>query len=646
MPDEAIYGLRALGFWHGTLVGGVGYSTLYPLFAGAVLSAGSLAKGYALLKPVQAFVMSLAAVPVYVGTHRLARARYALLAAALTVANPILLFSGYLMSEVVFYPVSACALFAMARAVEQPTLRRQGVALAWIAAAIATRMQAVVLIGVFVLAALTEAALARRRPRLRGLWPLWGLLVVGLAAAAATPGVLGAYSTTLSRGYELGPALRLTEYHLAYLIVMVGVAPVVALVLLVVGAQRLDRATRSLVAVALSATVLVVVQVGVFASRYAPRLLGRDLAALLPVLFAVLAVWLARGAPGRRWFASVVVLAVLALLVVVPWNGLVTGGTIPDTPGLALALRRPWGWSPADVIVATGAVVLVLVRFVPRGPLVPLVLLALFTASSVQAAHTVSGVVARMQASLVGTPRNWIARATSQPVTYVYAGDIELWTVYWEQRFWNPQIDRAVSLLPNRIPGPLEQAAIAVPADGRLPTPDRYVVADNDLTFIGAPVAQQSRGPNEYGLTLWKLDPPARLSTIEHDFKPNGDILGAATVTALDCAGGELQLTLLPKSTNRLEIDLDGKRALVTHIGGLPSWSGTVQVPRVHAAACTFTIIGGALLGSTRIAFEPEEPQRQSSGPTRTSILPMLSPRNRPANAAGAFSSPSTIVSR
>ena len=77
MPDEAIYAVRALGFWqHGSLPlfgsSGAGYSTLYPVFAGGPLSIGSQATGYAILKVVQALVMSLAAWPVYAYTRRLA----------------------------------------------------------------------------------------------------------------------------------------------------------------------------------------------------------------------------------------------------------------------------------------------------------------------------------------------------------------------------------------------------------------------------------------------------------------------------------------------------------------------------------------------------------------------------------------------
>ena len=91
MPDEAIYGERALGLWrHGTLSilhgDGAGYSVLYPIVAGLPLSLGKLTSGYDSLKVVQAFVMSLTAIPVYFYGRRLMRPGYALLAAALTLA--------------------------------------------------------------------------------------------------------------------------------------------------------------------------------------------------------------------------------------------------------------------------------------------------------------------------------------------------------------------------------------------------------------------------------------------------------------------------------------------------------------------------------------------------------------------------------
>jgi hypothetical protein len=79
---------------------------------------------------------------------------------------------------------------------------------------------------------------------------------------------------------------------------------------------------------------------------------------------------------------------------------------------------------------------------------------------------------------------------------------------------------------------------------------------------------------------------------------------GPATVNVYDCERGQLELTLLPKSTNVLRILLDGRVVLRRTIGSLGIWHGTIAVPTTrHPRRCTFTIIGQKLLGSTRIDF-------------------------------------------
>ena len=123
LPDEAVYGERALELWHhgqlAVLHGeGAGYGFLYPALAGAPLSAGRLATGYASLKLLQALVMSLVAVPVFFYGRRFMRPGYALLAAALALASPLTLYSGLIMTEVLIYPIGAFALLAIARAIE------------------------------------------------------------------------------------------------------------------------------------------------------------------------------------------------------------------------------------------------------------------------------------------------------------------------------------------------------------------------------------------------------------------------------------------------------------------------------------------------------------------------------------------------
>jgi hypothetical protein len=612
MPDEAIYGVRALGFWqHGSLPlfgsSGAGYSALYPVFAGGPLSIGSQATGYAILKVVQALVMSLAAWPVYAYTRRLVPEGYALLAATLTLACPLVLFSGFVMTEVLYYPLAAAALLASARALATATLKDQVVALSLIAVAVATRVQGVVLLAVLVVALLVDAALARRWPDVRRFWPVWSLTAAGALVAALVPGVFGAYEAAVNGSYSAGPAARLTYDHLGFLILTVGVIPAGALVLSLVAAARerdTDAATRALVAVTASAVVLVTLQVGTFSSRFSPHLLGRDLAALPPVVFAVFAVWLGRGGRRPRLATSMTALGVLAVLATVPWNDLVIPDALPDSLGIAILLDNPLGWKPATVVAALGAILLVLFALAPRLELLAVGVVLLLGWGSLAGAGRVATATESAQVALVGEPRDWIDRNVSSNVAYVYNGDLAAWTVVWEQRFWNPRIDRVVSIIPNFVPGPIAQRVIALPRDGRLRVDERYVVANDHVQFDGSPVAHQDRGPDQYGLTLWELQRPARLSYLIEGPIPNGDIIGRAVVNAFDCAGGTLQLTLLPKETKRLEIDLDGRVATVEHVAGRSVWHGEIHVPASHGPApCTFTIRPDALLGSTVIRF-------------------------------------------
>ena len=308
MPDEAVYGERALDLWRSGAIAllhgqGAGYGLLYPALAGAPLSVGRLAGGYASLKLLQALVMSLVAVPILFYGRRFMRPGYALLAAALALASPLMLYSGLIMTEVMIYPVGALALLAIARAIESGTLRHQTIAFAAILAAVLTRVQSVVLIAIFASAIVVDRLLARERRPLRRFWPVWVVLAAGAAVVAAAPGLFGAYAGTLRGGYPVRSTVILIAEHLSYLTLSIAVAPIVALALLavVIGRSRdQDPAARAIVGVAASATILVVVQVGFFAARYAPHLLGRDLALLPPLLFTVFALWLDRGAPRPR----------------------------------------------------------------------------------------------------------------------------------------------------------------------------------------------------------------------------------------------------------------------------------------------------------------------------------------------------------
>src|SRR5204863_1535840 len=122
---------------------------------------GDVFDGYSLLKALQAVTMSLAAVPVYLWGRGVVRPSLALVAAALTLAVPGLVYSGLILTEVAFYPLLVVAAWAMAEALVRPTLGRQTLFVAAVLAATATRLQAVALVPAF----LTALALDLRKAR-------------------------------------------------------------------------------------------------------------------------------------------------------------------------------------------------------------------------------------------------------------------------------------------------------------------------------------------------------------------------------------------------------------------------------------------------------------------------------------------------
>jgi hypothetical protein len=249
-----------------------------------------------------------------------------------------------------------------------------------------------------------------------------------------------------------------------------------------------------------------------------------------------------------------------------------------------------------------------LVAFVvlPRraGLVLPALALALLVAISVSASNLIVARASADQQELLGSPRDWVDRAATGDVTYLYDGEAQ-WNSVWQQRFWNHRIAHVLSIAPAHVPGPMPQQVQALTPDGRLVVHDRYLVANDRFAFVGTPVAHHTRGVDLETLTLWRLTGPPRLATITTGVQPNGDIVAPANITAYGCAGGRLELTLLPKATNVVRVFLDGKPVLRRRIAGLPSWHGSIPVPRSHRGLCRFTIRGGALLGSTVRIFEP-----------------------------------------
>jgi hypothetical protein len=619
-PDEVIYALlgRTL-YTSGRLAienaQSDFYSLIYPALIGPPLAWLNVGRGYAVAKALGAVTMSTAAWPAYVWARGLVGARSAIAVAALTLALPAFSYSGLLMTEVVFYPLLALTAWQMARTIAEPTALRQAGLVVLIGAAALTRLQGVVLVVVLPTAlVLARAPLRRYVIALAGVaalavaWLLWQLLRGG--------GVLGAYSTTASRGYHVGAALRFIVYHAGALVLETGLLPVAAVALLWSARHRLGAEARASLAVATALSAWLVIQVGVFASRYVGHLAERDLIAAAPPLFVCFAVWLREGAPRPRWRTALVALCGLACVFAWPLRSLLTADAVPDSPTIAV-LYRAVGTAALgrqqlliDGGLALGAAVLLLA---PARLLrvTPLALVALLGFESVVAANAAASGAGRLRDTLVGPSPTWIDESGSGPASMLYAG-AQQWNVAWETLFWNRRVGQVLALPGAAVIGPAPGGAVTVGSDGIVrqngsPVRSRSVVAPSNVQLGGTRSADAGSGLAgvPIGLSLWRTEVPLRILSRSSGLQPNGDIYRAATLAAFGCPG-TFNLTLIAKESETIGLSVNHR--LWRRIQARPQQILRLAIPTPPGlrGRCTLDVTtGGKLLGSTVFAFGP-----------------------------------------
>jgi len=525
-PDEQTYAELGRSLWHSGRFEILGRSTqplslVHPALIGVPLSAFGAVTGYTVAKAVQAVVMSLAAVPVYLWGRSLMRPRWALAAAALTLAAPGLVYSGFLMTEVSFYPVLVLVAWAMAAALEEPTLDRQAILLGTMLLAFATRLQAVVLVPVLVLALVLKVAFERggvgllRRfvPLFAGIAAVaivWSVLV--LRGHESASGLLGTYGAATGGSYHVGAVVEFGIYHAGDLVLATGLFSAVALALLVARAREESPRVRSFLAVVSACAVGFVAEVGLFSSRNLGRLGERYLLALAPLCFLAFALWLDRGAPRPRVATAAIGAAALAALVVLP--GRFFGeAAAPDAPSTVLVRDVLGGHVRLGLGLVGGALLLGL-ALVPRrlAWLLAAACLALLVAGSVSASRFDERQARGYERTMIGVDRRWVDRFASGPVLFVYSGEAA-WSgggPVWAHVFWNRRVRSVVRIGSAPVYGPIDVPQGRLAADGRLlvgglPVSEPWVVAANAWDVPGTLIAQGG------GYVLWQAKEPVRL---------------------------------------------------------------------------------------------------------------------------------------
>lgn len=615
MPDEVIYGELGKSLYHSgrfeVLGENIGFFGLvFPALVGGPLSVSDLERGYHWLKLLQALVMSLTAVPVYFWARSLARPNWALVAAALTVAIPGLAYSGLVMTEVAFYPALVLAAWTLARALERPTLERQGWLVAACALAAMTRLQAFVLLPVFVTAVGLKAAFDRRPREALRLWPAAAALVAlagvwavwRLAGGAPLSAVFGAYAPAGESHYDVAEALRFALYHFGDTLLFTGIFPLCAVVLLV-AVRRRSRGLDSYLATVLALSFWLALEVGVFASTHVGYLAERNLLPLAPILFVGLAAWLHLGGPRPVLSTVAVCGAALALVIAMPVARLVSPDAFPNsfTMQPLIEYEQYHAGTNLDLLLTVVAIVaLACFATAPRRLLVllPTMLVILFAWTSVSASREIVRLATFLQTISTGPQRRWIDVRADGPTAYVFIGE-QNWPVVWENVFWNRRVRRVYHVAGTSVPGGMPQAQIAPRDDGLLLTADgrpargRYAVAQYPLAFVGHAIATAGDG-----LVLWRLEPPFRLSVWTQR------VAGHVRVLAYGCRGGSLRLKLHGPLPDNVELRRNDAPYARVRLDAAGRWSGTIPAdPPTPNGLCTFDVVTAPAVTAPTVVF-------------------------------------------
>ncbi len=548
------------------------YSLITPLLDAPGFLFGDTAFAYGWIKFVNALVMSLSALPAY-GLARMAVSRRLSLAvAALVLAWPAFAYTGTVMTEPAFMPAILATCWALARALHRPTLRNQALVFGFVVVTILVRVQAVVLFAVVIVAVLLYVATGAggwtaMRTRLRPFGPLLcGAILLPLVALLVRGGKsLGSYSSLRTSRISFDQSLVWAERNLAVIALSVLLAPLA--IALAAWAASLTRrhtgeAADAMFVATLTLCVALFVQVSLFATFNADRVLERNLFTVEPVVLIVAVAALSRR-HLLKW-VGVAAAALLALSVLrYPVEALLVR-QVPFSDTFTMLAYRDGALRlgvDAETLIRTVAVVgalgVPLLTFGRRrlslGAMTGVVGVGLVL-GSIGVSSTLANYSRLVAGGSAPRPFDWVDRAVGPDAQVAFVWPSELpHPVSWQLEIWNRSI-RSVMSSPNPLPVlPGPQASVD-PATGRftLLAPDlggrqweipreQLVVLWDKWDAVGTPIAGASTGG--LGLRLWKLDGSLRLAQTITGTYGDGWTAARFEVRRFDCGkGGTVRL--------------------------------------------------------------------------------------------------------
>lgn len=612
------------------------YTPIYPLVLAPLYGLLSTPAAFAVAHALNALLVASAAIPAFllardVGARRIG----AYLAAVLTIVAPWTVYSFFLMTEALAYPVFVWAVLACERAVAAPSWRRDVVALAAIALAVLTRTQFVVLAvalpGAVVLHELSRGVadpargpwrgwlLGRGRAVVREHAPLAACVAFGVAAVAAltlTGGVgraTGNYHV-LFAGDSIPPGtLSGVRPHLVILAVGVGIVPFLAAIAWVLDAllEPRDRPANALAALMLLAVPAVVLVTAAFNRRQLGDLVqDRYEFYVVPLLFVATGAYLF-GERWRRWTIAVGVLVTVWVLagvgpvskhaysyvdsphrVLKGWLGTAASKLGADSPGLGVIL----------CLVALAVAALLWWATGRRARTVALALagatLAFCVVESVyNLNHVLDGMRSQSQAFGVtgGDGRDWVDDAVGRgtPVAIVpgVVGDLKRSQgAWWDVEFWNSAVTQQYDYAPAFDATPFPKRALrldwgsgALGVDG--PRVGHLVLPAADRRFEprGARIA------NRDGLVLTRVAQPLRAAwAVQGTDKDGWSFAGRpATIRLYPAGGGARRARVTVELTST--VDVAGARSYRIAGGERPVTGRLAKAAQAHVPVVVCT---------------------------------------------------------
>ncbi len=563
MVDELIYSelAKSLADSGRFLVRGeatAAYGIVYPaLIAPAWALFESVPQAYAAAKAINALVMSLAAVPAYFLARRVLAEPLALVAAALTVAVPAMVYTATLMTENAFYPLFLCTALAMVLWLERPTPLRTATVLGACLVAYLTRQQAVALLPALLTAPFYVAGRAafRRYALLYGVAAAGfvAILAVQLARGRSPLGIFGAYEVAGRADYSVREVAKWFVYHVGELSLALGVIPFAALILLALIPRQLTERDRTFVGAALSLFFWLVLVAAVFASEQTFRISERNTFYVGSLFLIALLVWVERGAPRPQVATAIAAFLAAGLPLVIPYEDFIGLNAVSDTAALL-----PLGWlveqglslSNADLVVLAGCLVAAAAfLFVPRryALALPAFVLLYFALSQHpivdqhrfrSAQHLFGGIAIE--------DRDWIDRSVGRDadVAFLWTGTSDKFTI-WENEIFSRSIGDIYTTGP-AVPGGLAQTPVSIDRSTgyvRRPDGDRvpvsFVVTDATGEFGGTLVGEDGIKR----LALYRVHGPLRQVAFVDGLYPQDTWSGKnVTYTRHECRGGTLEV--------------------------------------------------------------------------------------------------------